>query len=310
MKVSVIICNYNYGQFLREAVDSALAQTHPADEVLVVDDGSTDGSREVLRHYGDRIRLLFQENRGVSAARNTGIANSGGELIAFLDSDDAWLPTKLERQVEWFEDPTVGMVYTGLRYVDENGDSLGTSPTGSRGHVLEDLALLRVPGVPASGSSAVVRRSCLETVGPFDESLSTSADWDLWRRIACRYTIELTPEPLVLYRQHGSAMHRNVEGFEHDMLRAFEAMFEDDAAREVHPLKRRCYGRLYLTFAGSYLHARGIRKSLHYLWAGLSSWPGGVAYVVAMPFRWLRRRFGVGMLPQDVGRTPRSGQAT
>ncbi len=307
--VSVVVANYNYGRFLPEALESVLAQTYENVEVTVVDDGSTDESREVLRRYESRVRVISQENQGVSAARNRGIAESTGTLIAFLDSDDVWLEDKLARQVELFDDDSVRMVYTGLRYVDIDGRDLGTMLDGSCGDVLEELALLRGPGVPATGSTAVIRRSALEKVGLFDESLSTSADWDMWRRIACHYSIELVREPLVLYRQHESAMHNNVDVFERDILRAFESMFSDPGAVAVHPLERRCYGNLYLTLAGSHLHAGNPGKALRYLASGLKAWPPGISYVLASPMRRLQRLFDVGTLPQSVGRNPH-GSAT
>ena len=141
----------------------------------------------------------------------------------------------------------------------------------------------------------------------FDESLSTSAEWDMWRRIACHTSIDVVSEPLVLYRQHTRAMHTNVEAFERDMLRAFESMFADPAARAVHSLERRCYGKLYLSLAGSYLHAGNLKKSLDCLASSLKSWPPGFAYVAATPLRYLSRR--VGMLPRAVGRTPHPWRA-
>src|SRR5262245_58814803 len=109
--VSVIIPNYNYGRFLREALDSALNQTLPPLEVIVVDDGSTDESPEILESYGDRIRVIRQKNQGVGIARNTGAEAARGELLAFLDADDYWFPQKLEKQVEKINsDPELGMV--------------------------------------------------------------------------------------------------------------------------------------------------------------------------------------------------------
>ncbi len=291
-RVSVVVVNYNYERFLRDALESVLAQRYENFELLVVDDGSTDESRSILEGYRDRVRSIFQDNQGVSAARNRGIAESTAPLVAFLDSDDMWHPDKLARQIERLQDASVGMVYTGLRYVDVDGNTLGTMLDGRRGQMLEELALLRSPGVPASGSSAMIRRSVLEKVGPFDESLSTSSDWDMWRRIACHTSIDVVSEGLVFYRQHPNAMHMNVETFERDMLRAFESMFADPAARVVHALERRCYGKLYLTLAGSYLHAGNVKKSMDCLVRALTAWPPGIAYVAATPLRYLERGIG------------------
>jgi glycosyltransferase involved in cell wall biosynthesis len=282
---SVVIANYNYGPFLAQAVDSVLAQTYPHVELVVVDDGSTDESHQVLDRYGARVKVVRQENRGVSAARNRGLRESGGELVSFLDSDDAWLPDKLARQVPLFDRPSVGMVYCQLRLVDERGGTLGTMPPGLSGSVLEDLALLRGPGVPAAGSSAMVRRAVLDEVGGFDESLSTSADWDLWRRIACRYEIDLVREPLVLYRQHDRAMHRDVRVFERDMLRAFESMFRDPSAASIHPLRNRCYGNLHWMLAGSHLYAGNPLKCAAHLGRALLAWPPSLGKMLGVPLR-------------------------
>lgn len=298
-RVSVVIVNYNYGRFLPAAVESVLAQSYADYEVLVVDDGSTDDSRSILEKYETRIRPIFQPNRGVSAARNRGIAESTAPVVAFLDSDDMWHPQKLARQIERLDDASVGMVYTGLRYVDADGTTLGTIVDGSSGRVLEDMALLRSPGIPASGSSALVRRSVLDDVGHFDELLSTSADWDMWRRIACHTSIDLVAEPLVLYRQHPGAMHTNAETLERDMLRAFAAMFADPAARAVHPLEKRCYGKLYLTLAGSHWRAGNVKKSLGWTASALRAWPPGISYVATTPLRYLARTWG-NSVPADV----------
>lgn len=301
-RVTVIVANYNYARFLPDALESVLAQSYENCEILVIDDGSTDESRAILEGYRGRVRSIFQENRGVSAARNRGIAESTTPVVAFLDADDMWHPHKLARQIERLDDASIGMVYAGLSYVDVDGDALGKTLVGSRGPRLEELALLRSPGVTGGGSSVIIRRSVLAKVGPFDESLSTSADWDMWRRIACHTSIDVVAEPLVLYRQHTSAMHTNVEVFERDMLRAFESMFADPAARGVHSLERRCYGKLYLSLAGSYLHAGNFKKSLVFLASSLKAWPPGIAYAAATPLRhWAR---AVGMPPHTVSRTP------
>lgn len=283
--VSVIIPNYNYAAYLGQAIDSVLGQSYPSVEVLVVDDGSTDGSEAVLRGYGDRIRWFRQSRQGVSAARNRGIQESRGDLIAFLDADDLWRPEKLTRQVELLRDPQVGMVFCGLQRIDAAGRLLEISVEGHGGQVLKDIALLRWPGAPGIGSTALIRKACLDRVGGCDPELSTSADWDLWRRLACHYELAMVPEPLICYRMHEGSMHRNVECFERDMLRAFSRAFLDPAASAIHPLRRRCYGNLYLMLSGSYLQAGRWDKSVTYAARSVLAWPPSVAYLAAFPWR-------------------------
>ena len=123
--VSVVIVNYNYGRYLGDCIDSVLAQTYPSVEIIVVDDGSTDESLMVLKAYHDRVRIVHQQNHGVSHARNAGIWTSEGQWVAFLDSDDLWMPEKLQEQSHCFQDPSVGMVFCGLEHIDESGSRLG-----------------------------------------------------------------------------------------------------------------------------------------------------------------------------------------
>jgi glycosyltransferase involved in cell wall biosynthesis len=288
--VSVVIPNYNCGRFLVEALDSVFAQTYPAVEIIVVDDGSTDESRDVLRRYAGRVRVVEEANQGVSAARNYGIRESRGELVAFLDADDLWHPEKLAKQVPLFDNPAVGLVHCAVQYVDEQNRPLGTNFTGRRGRVLRPIALLQGTVVLAGGSTAVVRRACFDEVGMFDAGLSTAADWDMWRRIACVYEIDVVREPLMRYRLRPGSMHRDVDVFAHDMLRGFERLFADSAAAEIHHLRRRAYGRLYLMLSGSYLHAGRWAKSVSYGVRAVTTWPLGAAYVLAMPVRLAQRR--------------------
>lgn len=289
--ISVIISNYNYGCYLSQAIDSVLGQSYPNVEVIVVDDGSTDDSEAVLWKYGEEVRWFQQCNQGVSAARNRGIHESRGELVAFLDADDMWRPEKLARQVELLSrNPGVGMAYCGVQYIDASGQLHGINVSRQCGWMLKEIALLRWT---TEGSSPLVWKKCFDRAGLFDVELSTSADWDMWRRIACYYEIGVVREPLVLYRLHHSSMHRNVDVFERDTLRAFLKMFDDPAAAEIHPFRRRCYGKLYLTLAGSYLHVNRWDKSLKYAVRSILAWPPSLGYLALYPARRIRRRFHI-----------------
>ena len=290
MLVSVVIPNYNCAAFLPDALESVFAQTYPHVEILVVDDGSTDDSLQVLEQYADRVRVFRQPNGGVSAARNHGIRESRGELVAFLDADDLWNPEKLARQVPLFDRPEVGLVYCAVEYIDEAGKSLGTNRTGRRGRVLRSIALLEGTIVLAGGSTAVVRRECFDRAGGFDLEMSTAADWDMWRRVACHYEIDVVREPLMKYRLRPSSMHRNIAVFEHDMLHGFASMFADPEAREIHPLRRRAYATLFLMLSGSHLHAGNWIPGLRYAARSVVAWPPTLAYIAGMPVRQFRRR--------------------
>ncbi len=204
-KVSVVIPTYNCAQYICQAVDSVWAQTYHDFELVVVDDGSTDNTRELLMQYGKHLRYIYQENRGMTAARNTGIRNSSGEYIGFLDSDDIWLPNKLDRQVKLLDEaPEVGLVYCWHYYIDVEGNrctfwnnTIGRSfESGS--HLFEKLIENNV--ISGGASTPVIRRKCLEKSGMFDESIPYSGDWELWLRISMDYVIAVIPEPLACYR--------------------------------------------------------------------------------------------------------------
>lgn len=203
-KVTIIIPTYNRSSLVQETIDSVLGQTYQDFELIVVDDGSTDQTQQVLQErYGSMIRYIFQENQGESAARNHGISLAQGELIAFLDSDDLWLPQKLERQVGIMEaDGHLGLVSTHADWINYAGLRLKRSPhgTGQKGDHLswDELVLDNI--VAGGGSSALVRRSVLDVTGGFDKQIRFGEEWDLWLRICAIAKLYQIQEPLVLYR--------------------------------------------------------------------------------------------------------------
>lgn len=202
-KVSVITAAYNHVQFVRQAVESVLNQTYRDFEYIVVDDGSSDGTAEVLKSFGDRIHYIRKENKGVASARNHGIRKSSGDYIAILDSDDAWMPNKLERQMPTFEErPETAVVYSQACIIDaagkRNSDDLLGEPLNPE-TAFDDL--LRHDPIPVL--TAIVKRKCIDELGGFTEPLTAISDWDLWVRISTRWPIAFIPEPLAFYRIHG-----------------------------------------------------------------------------------------------------------
>jgi glycosyltransferase involved in cell wall biosynthesis len=287
--VSVVIPAYNYGRYLAEAIDSVLAQTHRPLEIIVVDDGSTDETAEVIASYGERIRAIRQANAGVSAARNTGIDAARGEYLAFLDADDTWYPRKLELQMARFEaEPSLGLVHAGLEVVDGEGRMLAVMTRGHQGSISHNLLRLQQDVLVGPGSSIVVPRRVAQEVGGFDERLAPSEDWDFCYRIAVRYHVGFVPEPLVRYRLHGGGGHMNIAKMERGMMLAFQKAFSVDDP-EVQALRRMAYGTLHRILAGSYFQAR---KPLAFLWHTLESLRydvGNFGYFAAYPLRVIRR---------------------
>jgi glycosyltransferase involved in cell wall biosynthesis len=197
--VSVVIASRNYGQYLAGAIRSVLNQTFGDLEVIVIDDGSTDDTPEIVRPLlaDPRVRHFRTDGMGQSRAKNLGIQHARGEFIAFLDGDDEWLPTKLGRQLSLFADLSVGVVYSRRALMDAAGNEISTptwNPT--RGHIYDVLLVQN----PICFSSVVVRRSVFEAVGMFDPSLPLAIDYDLWLRVARHFEFDYVDEPLVRYR--------------------------------------------------------------------------------------------------------------
>lgn len=287
--VSVIIPNYNYAAYLREAVDSALNQTYPSVEILVVDDGSQDDSLERLKPYGSRVKVIRQKNQGVSAARNNGAEESQGEYLAFLDADDVWLPVKLERQIGCFlADGELGLVHVGLQEIDRAGQVRRTDLAGLEGWVSSELLLLSRSVVLGGGSGMMIPREVFLSTGGFDLRLSTSADWDLWYRVSSRYRIGFVPEALLNYRIHSSNMHGNIKVMERDMMLAFEKAFAT-GSEEVQKIRKTCYSNLHRILSGSYFQAGQYPEFIKHAWKSVWLAPENFFYFAKFPLRRLRR---------------------
>ncbi len=198
--VSAVIPTYNYAHFLCAAIDSVLAQTYKNIEVIVVDDGSSDNTSEVVKKYEGKITYIYQKNQGLSAARNTGIRAAHGTYVAFLDADDIWLVDKITEQMRLFESGNnVGAVSCRFYEVDESLRVLGESR--HKDYPPAELKKrLMAKNVVSGGSSVVVKKACFDAVGLFDESLRSAEDWDMWLRIERKYIIRLVEKPLLKVR--------------------------------------------------------------------------------------------------------------
>lgn len=210
--VSVVMAAKDYARFIREAIDSAFAQTVADWELIVIDDGSSDGTEAAVQPYlvDRRVRYVRSDRLGQSRAKNLGLNLSSGEFVAFLDADDAWLPTKLERQLALFRaNPALGVCFSGRRIIDEAGNEHQPAPPPTpdqRGDVL--TAVFRKNFV--CFSSVMVRRTVFDHVGGFDTGLDLAIDYDLWLRVAAHYPFDFVPDPLVLYRTGHANLSRRL----------------------------------------------------------------------------------------------------
>jgi len=194
--VSVIIPTFNRAWCLKKAIDSVLAQDYTHFELIVVDDGSTDKTPDLLAEYGDAIRVIKQPNQGVSAARNRGVAASNGVLIAFLDSDDSWYPKKLSTQVDFFMKNPEAMICQTEEIWIRDGKRANPKKKHQKlsGMIFEpSLALCLI-----SPSAVMMRKPFFMKMNGFDESLPACEDYDLWLRVTCRFPVHLIPTPLIV----------------------------------------------------------------------------------------------------------------
>lgn len=203
LSVSAIITAYNSEMFIADAISSVLGQSRLPDDILVVDDGSTDKTRAIVDSFSQRgVRYLYQENQGPGAARNYGLRETSGDLVAFLDADDIWLKDKTEIQLQFLSDhPDVALV-AGFAWwwnVTTNQCSTVGDVPPSIEALRRDMMVYNKLGNP---SRVMIRRSALAEVGVFDPTIRWGQDWDLFNRIVMRYNAAIQPIPVIVYRWH------------------------------------------------------------------------------------------------------------
>jgi len=293
-EVSVIIPSYNSAKFLTDAVGSVLSQSFQGFELLVIDDGSTDETGEVIKRYGRRVTYILQSNAGVAAARNRGIKGSRGRYVAFLDADDTWHPGKLEAQIRALrENPGYRACYTAFTVVDANLTPVKVTRSNRQAGSIEDL-LLR-GNVIGSICSVLCERSLFETVGDFDRSLSQCADWDMWVRMSAFTEFLYLDVPLVTYRQHAANMSRNAPLLERDSLRVLRKGFDmPHVENRLRSRRRQAFARNYMVLAGTYFHARRYGDSVACAARAIAMDPWQFGRLTGFPFRALGR-----LMPSD-----------
>lgn len=234
--VTVIVPAFNASAYIEETLNSILCQTHGNCETIVIDDGSTDTTVDIVSTYGQKIRLVKQDNKGAAAARNRGAHEARGEWLAFLDADDLWAPSKLEKQLSSLG--SRGWCYTDTEFIGGANNGLRDShfTTKYQGNVLEQL----VQGNFISTSTVLIKRDIFEATGGFDESLRSIQDWEFWTRVAEQHPIAYVDEPLTRYRVHPSSTSRKTRKTLPNHLRVIDIIFSRvGATPEIRKLKPR-----------------------------------------------------------------------
>ena len=265
-KLALVMPVHNGAAFITEALQSALAQTRPPDEIIVVNDGSTDATAHLVEDLKlPNLSLINQAQGGPAAARNAGVAASSAQYIAFLDADDIWEGDKLERQLHVLESrPDVGLVHCSVSYINADGTAI-SKPTyaHSKPGVWRAMLGFNERYLVRCGSAPLLRRSSFEDLGGFKPQLSFAEDWELYSRLALSEEVVALREPLLRYRQHDSNLTADYTTMVTSFERAIEALYEDVPAA-LQNLKYRAYGRSFLNVAwrAHYAHDAAAARQL------------------------------------------------
>jgi glycosyltransferase involved in cell wall biosynthesis len=262
-KISVIIPNYNYGRYLSQAIESVLTQSYTNIELIVVNNGSTDNSLDVLRFYENRIRVIDQANLGQSGARNSGLANATGDLVAFLDADDFWESSKLVKQIALISE-SAQLVYCGIApFNDAIAESIPVVLPKHRGDCRRQFIDSPGDSVVLSGeSTALFTLELLKKVGSFDYELNSTAGWDFFRRCSRFTNFEFVDEPLVSYRLHDKNMSNSSRNVIKDMRRAYAKTFLESDLVPTKRIELKVLRSLEWSFLKTYLRTRDLRLTI------------------------------------------------
>ncbi len=280
IEISVVIPAYTRTHFLRKAIQSVLDQTYSYFEIIIIDDNSNSSIsniiEKIIKSFNDsRIHYISHGiNRGVSAARNTGIRSSNGKYIAFLDTDDEWLPDKLDEQIKIFKNEydKLGAVYCGVTYIDEKGNSINKEwIPNKKGNIYEDLLYINCVG---GCSGVIVKKECFDKVGLFDKNFPVCQDLDMWIRIAKDYKFSFAKKGLVKYRIHPEQQSKN-----HDLM---IADLNRIRMKYINELKKRpyIYSKSYFFISNMLFRLGRIREGQSYLLKAIFIYPVYIKYYI------------------------------
>lgn len=283
MIASIIIPTYNTEQYIGETIESILAQSIKDWELIIIDDGSSDKTKNIVSNYlsDKRIKYVYQENAGVAAARNNGYGLSKGQFLAFLDADDLWLPNRLEKMIgKFYEDSKVGLVHSYMQVINEHSERQPEIYKGKEGNILESLLLWDGCNIPAP-SSILVKREVIDKVGCFDEELSTAADQEFFFRVAHQYKIGMCKEVLGLYRIHDNNMHQNIQRMEADHIKAYQKAEKYQLFSSLQ-FKKNCFSNLYLILAASWwVNGQNKLRGLFFAAKALLIYPANISKITS-----------------------------
>jgi GT2 family glycosyltransferase len=275
--ISVVIPTYNAERTILNTVESVQKQTFSDIEILLINDGSTDQTLDLIQHISDqRLKIFSYENAGLPVTRNRGVSHAAGEFISFIDADDLWTPDKLELQLLALQQhPEAGVAYSWTSYFID-GQETSIFPYDSislNGNVYSKIL---VNNFVASGSNILVRRKVVESLGGFEPTLRACEDWDFYIRLAAKWDFVVVPKHQILYRQSSNAMTSQVDIMEKEALRVVERAYSA-APPEYHSLKRQSLAWVYAYCTQQYLKCTndmgGVKQAAQKLWQAIQLRP-------------------------------------
>lgn len=265
--VSVIIPNYNYAEYLAKAIDSVLEQDYESIEIIVVDDGSTDNSREILRSYESRIKTIEIENSGAPTARNYGFVKAKGSFIAYLDADDFWLPNKISSQMQRLTETSAELVYCRMLVMDSMAKSEVESTECREGNFRNEF-LLHPGHTPFPPSTVLMTRDLVARAGLWDSTFKSPAeDFDYFRRCARHTDFAVVDKALVVHRNHGKSLtSTSLQKYFADNRLALVKLFADEYPDLNFSRRRKSWIKLNFAFFKAFLRTGHVPMSIKCLW--------------------------------------------
>ena len=273
--VSVVIPTYNRAAYLRVAIESVLNQTYRDFEIIIVDDASTDNTSEIVKVFGPKLRYILQEKRERSAARNTGIKNALGDIIAFLDSDDMWTPQHLESCIRAFKMlPTAAVAFSGSYLINSRGIIIGKLTFCQwRGNILKKAVSSYSFG-GCNASSCLVKKDAFAQAGYFDEELSGAEDWEMWARLAAITPFVSSNEYTAKIRFHEGKTSINAEKMAQFMTTSLNLVYQNSTiAPIIARLRNKAFSSLYCAIAVNFYATGDMRASRAHLRKAFQAFP-------------------------------------
>ncbi len=281
--VSIIIPAYNAEKYISDSITSVLLQSINNWELIIINDGSTDNTEAVIKGFAkdNRIKYFYQNNTGVSGARNNGINNASGEFIAFLDADDSWLPDNLLRKIEILNNhDSIFWVFSDMYHADEKLDYTGITAYGTDEDILNNILLWEKEVVPGPCSNIVAKSQCFKEMVRFDPLLSLAADKDFCLQLGSKFKGKRIAKPLFYYRNLPKSMSRNLAIAQHDSILLFNKAKKNNLFHSF-GFKQKCFSNLYFILAGNWWKVGKSRiKGMYFILLAIIYFPPNIIKLI------------------------------